>query len=574
MQNKIKMTPSFLRQQTIGVDDLIDTPYGRKPMVYCDYTASGRSLEFVESYVLKLQRSYANTHTEDDYSGRCMTVLMHEAESLIKQSLNAGQDGRLISVGTGATGAISRLQQMMGVYLPPATRQLLKELALKSLSDKDSEAMFASIKSKLPVVFVGPYEHHSNEVSWREGLAEVVEVELDSDGHIDLAHLETLLKIPKYHGRVRIGAFSAASNVTGLISDVSAIAKLLHQNDALACFDYAASAPYVEIDMNPADADARMDAVFISPHKFIGGPGSAGILVFRGSIYNSELAPTHAGGGTVDYVGRLQHDFISDVEERERSGTPGVLQVIRAALAFGIKSEIGVDAIENIEQTYLKRSFDRWKLCDEIEILGDDNPQNRVGIISFNVKDPWGGVIHPRLVTVLLNDLFGIQSRAGCSCAGPYGHRLLNIDEGQSNEYRQAVKDGFHGVKPGWCRLGWHYSMDTLEVDYVIDAVLFLAKYGVRFLPEYHFDMSTSVWIHKNGQPDISGLCIKSASSARFNDAIYPSLSLLERTNAYDVVMRENIEKAKTLSLPQADSFTAFPEKIAHLQFFSFISNR
>ncbi|MGV6852139.1 MAG: aminotransferase class V-fold PLP-dependent enzyme [bacterium] len=572
MQKKTQMSPVFLRKETIGVNALIKTPFGELPMTYCDYTASGRCLAFIEAYVLKLQQMYANTHTEDDYSGRCMTALMHEAETRIKQSLNAGPDGRLIAVGTGATGAISRLQQMLGVYLPPATRLMLDALVHKSdLAQLEREKLYKSIDNDRPVVFVGPYEHHSNEVSWREGLVEVVEVELDAQGHIDLPHLESLLQDPQYQNRLRIGAFSAASNVTGLISEVPEIARLLHRYNALACFDYAASAPYVEIDMNPPDHAARIDAVFISPHKFIGGPGSSGILVFRDCLYHRELGPTHGGGGTVDYVGRSRHDFIADIEERERPGTPGVMQVIRAALAFEVKSEIGVAQIECIEQTYLKQSFDAWGQCERIQILGDPDPEHRVGIISFNIKDAWGGVLHPRLVTVLLNDLFGIQSRAGCSCAGPYGHRLLGIDEKQSEKYRQAVKLGYHGVKPGWCRIGWHYTMDEHEVEYVIQAVLFLAENGSKFLSEYKFDMNSAEWVHKKGLPEISGICLLTAASARLEGLSLETMPTEQRIAWYKDQMQQVKQLSASMLLPGQQELAVFPAEIKELKFFSFV---
>ena len=319
-------------------------------------------------------------------------------------------------------------------------------------------------------MFVGPYEHHSNEVTWRQGLATVVEVNLAADGGIDLAHLESLLQAPEYQGRLRIGSFSAASNVTGMRSPVREIAKLLHANDAFACFDYAASAPYVEIDMNPPldddGGDASLDAVFLSPHKFLGGPGSSGVLVFNERLYSKGLGPSVAGGGTVDYVSPHDQDFIADIEEREKAGTPGVLQTLKAALVLELKQRIGVARIEAREHELLRRALRRWSAHDGIEVLGNPDPSRRIGIVSFNLRDARGRYLHPKFVTVLLNDLFGIQSRAGCSCAGPYGHRLLGIDQPTSELYRDWVRKGFQGIKPGWCRVGFHYAMDDAEADY------------------------------------------------------------------------------------------------------------
>ena len=289
-----------LRAEVIGADAPVNTPFGPRLMVYADYTASGRCLGFVEKYIQNQQRIYANTHTEDDISGRSMTHLLEQAEQAIKNSVNAGPDGRIISVGSGATGAIDKLQQIIGVALPPATRENLSEMLAGALGE-DADARFAAyLAQNQPVVFVGPYEHHSNEISWRQNLATVVEVNLDADGGVDLSHLECLLQDSRYQGRKRIGSFSAASNVTGMRTPVHEIASLLHHYDAIACFDYAASAPYVEINMNPPagayEGDASIDAVFISPHKFLGGPGSSGVLVFNERLYHRELPPTVSAG--------------------------------------------------------------------------------------------------------------------------------------------------------------------------------------------------------------------------------------------------------------------------------------
>ncbi|HEX6094195.1 MAG TPA: aminotransferase class V-fold PLP-dependent enzyme, partial [Dongiaceae bacterium] len=498
---KCKLDFEFLRSQVIGADAPVTTPFGERLMVYADYTASGRCLDLVEKYIQNIQRNYANTHTEDDISGRSMTCLLEQAEQAIKDSVNAGPDGCIVSVGSGATGAIDKLQQIIGVALPPATRQNLKAMLRGLLGDAADERFSAWLEQSQPVVFVGPYEHHSNEISWRENLATVVEVNLAADGGIDLGHLERLLQEPAFQDRLRIGSFSAASNVTGMLSPVHEIAALLHAHGAIACFDYAASAPYVEIDMNPPPGkypgDASLDAVFISPHKFLGGPGSTGVLVFNRRIYHSELPPSVSAGGTVDYVGPDGQDFIADIEEREKAGTPGVLQILKAGLAFQIKDAIGVDAIGRRECELLRRTFRRWLANPNIEILGNPDAERRIGIVSFNLRDPRGRYLHPKFVTTLLNDLFGIQSRAGCSCAGPYGHRLLEIGHEKSEQYRKWIHKGFCGIKPGWCRISLHYVMDDVEVDYILDAVEFVAEQGHLFLPLYDFDLHSGAWTHK-----------------------------------------------------------------------------
>ena len=491
----------YLRDQIVGVDALIDTPFGQRLMLYADYTASGRSLHFIEAYLLHQQRLYANSHTEDDASGRITTDLLQLAEEQIKRAVNAGPDGRIIACGTGATGAIDRMQQLVGVKLPAAARALLDELLQGFLGSGQAAAFQEHCEQHQPVVFVGPYEHHSNEISWRESLVTVVEVGMAEDGGIDLQHLERLLQDSAYQGRLRIGSFSAASNVTGIRSPVYALAQLLHRNDALAFFDYAASAPYVPIDMNPpvdgGGEGAFLDAVFISPHKFLGGPGASGLLIFNKRCYHPELAPSIAGGGTVDYVGPVDHDFIHDIEAREKAGTPGILQTLRAALAFEVKQAVGIERIERREAQMVREAFARWGALPQIEILGNPDPARRVGIVSFNIKDPKGQYLHPRLITTLLNDLFGIQSRAGCSCAGPYGHQLLGIDEHKAEEYRSWITRGYHGIKPGWCRVGFHYVFDQAEVEYLLSCVEFVAEHGHRFVHQYHFDARTGGWQHK-----------------------------------------------------------------------------
>lgn len=571
---EFKLDPAYLRQQIVGVDSTFETPFGERLMVYCDYTASGRCLRFVESYLQSLQRVYANTHTEDDITGRSMSQLLHEAEEAIKKSVNAGPNGRIIACGTGATGAIDKLQQIIGVALAPATRQNIDNMLNESDSGFDSEAFRNLLNQRQPVVFIGPYEHHSNEVSWRQSLVKTVEVSMDASGNIDLAHLEELLQKPEYQDRLRIGSFSAASNVTGIRSDVPKISSLLHAYDAIACFDYAACAPYVEIDMNPVSkggGDSSIDAIYVSPHKFLGGPGSSGVLVFNERIYHRELPPSVGAGGTVDYVGPDDQDFISRIEEREKAGTPGVLQILKAAMVFQIKDRVGVDVINKREHELTRRALESWGDDENIEILGNPDASQRVGIVSFNLKDHKGNYLHHKFVTALLNDLFGIQSRAGCSCAGPYGHRLLNIDLETSERYRHAVQDGYCGMKPGWCRIGLHWVMDDAEADYVIEAVHFVARHGRRFLKLYNFDLCTGTWSHKQ---DANVLTTFSLDAALDEDNGEPAiLSLALRTQLYDHYKTEAERWATRLKEAGPEALELLDGELGELQFFALPEN-
>jgi selenocysteine lyase/cysteine desulfurase len=558
--SKTRLDPDFLRQQIVGVDSTFETPFGERLMVYCDYTASGRCLRFVESYLQSLQRVYANTHTEDDITGRSMSQLLHEAEQAIKDSVNAGPAGRIIACGTGATGAIDKLQQIIGVTLAPATRRNLGDLL-------DAEA----VNSTQPVVFIGPYEHHSNELSWRQSIATTVQVRLDATGQIDLGHLEELLQDPRYAERKLIGSFSAASNVTGIRSDVRAITALLHRYGAIACFDYAACAPYVDIDMNPAPKyegeDPSIDAIFISPHKFLGGPGSSGVLVFNERIYDRTLPPSVSAGGTVDYVGMTDQDFIRHIEEREKAGTPGVLQTLKAGLVFQVKDAVGTDVIHAREHEYARRALHSWGENDRIEVLGNPDPDSRVGIISFNIRDAGGRYLHHKFLTVLLNDLFGIQSRAGCSCAGPYGHRLLHIDEVTSEKYREAVRQGHCGLKPGWCRVGLHWVMDDAEANYVIEAVHFLAREGHHFLGLYEFDLATGTWAHKYAVGKLPKFSLEAALNNEEGEPATLSLALREQLYRHYLAEAQRI--AGQLANEPDVKLVSLGGELGELQFFA-----
>ncbi|MBT6032639.1 MAG: aminotransferase class V-fold PLP-dependent enzyme [Kordiimonadaceae bacterium] len=569
--NQQPLSIDVLRPHIIGTDSMIKTPYGERIVTYADYTASGRGLEFIENYMMDLQRLYANTHTEDDTTGRTTSALFHQAENSIKKSVGATDDDCVITCGDGATAAIYRLQQILGVAIPPSTFARMKEQMKCAVSNEDYQAIENQMDKTGPVVFVGPFEHHSNEVSWRSSLATVVEIELDDEGNIDLVQLEKELQNDEYKNRLRIGSFSAASNVTGIISPVHKIACLLHKYDALACFDYAASAPYVKINMNPTGypegEDPSIDAVYISPHKFLGGPGSSGLLLFKKSIYESSLGPCISGGGTVSYVNKTEEDFFPEIELRERAGTPGILQTLRAALAFSLKDALSTELIEEYENDQLAKAFGRWAKNDKIEILGNQDPSKRVCIISFNIRTNNGSYLHPKFVTALLDDLFGLQTRAGCACAGPYGHRLLNIDQSLSNKYRSLISKGVNGIKPGWCRLGFHYSMDDAETEMIIKAIEFIAEHGECFVAQYNFDPISGLWSHKEAVNINPELSIESAFS--LIPAKKKPLSLTERQNLYNSYFDQALSAANKAQCIKTPLDVKLDGEGGELQFFA-----
>ncbi|MGD8537805.1 MAG: aminotransferase class V-fold PLP-dependent enzyme [Candidatus Aminicenantes bacterium] len=481
-----------IREQIVGHDLLFDTPFGERHLLYTDYTASGRGFRKIEETIWNIEKSYANTHTEDDYSGKYLTQLLHEAESKIKELVNAGPEGKIIMIGSGTTGALKKLQEIIGVYIPPVTKERISKSIRKTCNTNDKS--LEQIEKDRPVVFIGPYEHHTNELMWREAYVEVVVIPFDNEGRIDLYELERQLSHEKYKDRMKIGSFSAGSNITGIRTRVYDIARICHKKGALIFYDFAAVAPYVKIDMN-RDEHSFFDAIFFSPHKFLGGPGTSGVLVFNEKIYRKDLPPTTAGGGTVRYVGFEGHDFAEDIEIREKAGTPPILQAIKAALVLDLKEKIGTDRIEAIESAYTEYVIERLKQIDNLEIIGDVSPYRGVSIISFNIQHK-DKILHPKFVTKLMNDLFGIQSRAGCSCAGPYGHILLDIDDETSKRFRSQVLKGCEGIKPGWVRVNIHYTLSQDDIDYLLNAITFVARSAYLFLQKYTFDMRTAEWKH------------------------------------------------------------------------------
>jgi selenocysteine lyase/cysteine desulfurase len=492
------VSAAWVRSQLIGQDACAHTPFGEQRIVYADHVASGRSLRWIEDFIAAhVLTMYANTHTEDSATGARMTALAHDAARVIKASLSA-PDCKLLFCGTGCTAAIKRLQEILGLVAP----ECFREQVIQSLDS-----------TRRPLVFVGPYEHHSNEVTWRETIAEVVELPLNADGALDLDALFDALRVARPSGRPMLGSFSAASNVTGAITDTRAVARLLHEHGALAFFDFAAAAPHAAIDMRVGQADGY-DAVFISAHKLVGGPGTPGILAFNPVLYRLR-APSTAGGGTVSHVSSREHHFVDDIEHREDAGTPGTVQRIRAALAFLVKQSVGVPVIEQLESAMIRTAIARLRCHPRIELLGNLEAP-RLAILSFLVRTSGGRHLHPRLVVRLLNDLFGIQSRGGCACAGPYAHRLLDIGRTRTDALRDAVLGGFEAVKPGWTRLNFSYFIEPAEFEFLQDAIEFIADHGERFIAEYRCEWHTGTWHHPfdEPQPDLLTLAAQPAQPA------------------------------------------------------------
>lgn len=444
----------------IGKDAVVDGPFGPKPLVYADYVASGRALMQVERFVLEqVLPYYANSHTEASYCGGFVTRLRREARAAIAACCGADAGHAVIFTGSGATAGLNRLCSLFGVG--PGT-----------------------------LVVIGPYEHHSNILPWRESGAEVVEIPEAATGGPDLGILADTLAEAGASRQV-VCAFSAASNVTGIVTDVAAVTRLVKAAGARMIWDYAGGGPYLPIAMTP-QAGAEIDAIVVSPHKFIGGPGASGVLVVRRDAVVSNR-PTWPGGGTVRFVSPTAHDYSGSLEAREEAGTPNVVGDIRAALAFLVKDAIGAETMQRRNEALTARAIAAWSGVEQIELLGSLTAP-RLPIFAFRMRDGRGGRIHQQLVTRMLSDRFGIQARGGCACAGPYVHRLLGIDPAESEAMRQAILAGDEIAKPGFTRLNFSVLLPDEKVAFILDSVARLAAEAPQHAGRYDFDGARAIF--------------------------------------------------------------------------------
>ncbi len=465
------------RDNIIGIGQEFDSPFGRKKIIYTDWTASGRLYRPIEEKLINEFGPFvANTHTETTVSGTAMTMAYHHARNIIKKHVNAGQDDVLITDGTGMTGVVNKFQRILGLRI------------LENLKP------FTSFpEENRPIVFISHMEHHSNQTSWLETVADVEVVPSCEKGLFCLNKFSELLH--KYKDRsLKIASITSCSNVTGIKTPYYEVAKLMHQNNGLCFVDFACSGPYVKIDMHPEDPQSYLDAIFFSPHKFLGGPGTSGVLVFNKKLYSNSI-PDNPGGGTVSWTNPWgEHKYVENIEDREDGGTPGFLQVIKTALAIQLKEEMGIENILKRENEIVDYVFSELENISNINILAGQH-QNRLGVISFYIDD-----LHFNLGVKMLNDRFGIQTRGGCSCAGTYGHYLLHVDHEKSHNLTCMIDSGDLIQKPGWIRMSIHPTTTNEEIVYVCNSIKQLAENHQEWMNDYKYDKKTNEFAHINSK--------------------------------------------------------------------------
>ncbi|QCE42379.1 aminotransferase class V-fold PLP-dependent enzyme [Psychroserpens sp. NJDZ02] len=477
-KSKLEAYFAQFRQHIVGIDQEFESPYGTKKMVYTDWTASGRLYRPIEDKLLNQFGPFvANTHTETTVSGTAMTNAYHKARQIIKGHVNTNADDVLIVAGNGMTSVVNKFQRILGLKVPENIKK------------------FTTIPEEVkPVVFVTHMEHHSNHTSWLETIAKVEVIPAGEDGLFSLENLEVLLEQYK-DCTLKIASVIGGSNVTGIETPYHQIAKLMHQNGGVCFVDFACSAPYVTINMHPEDEEEALDAIFFSPHKFLGGPGTSGVLVFNKKLYKN-MIPDCPGGGTVSWTNPWgEHKYIDNIEDREDGGTPGFLQTIKTALAIKLKEQMGVKNILDREHELLHQIFSNLDGVENIKILAGDQ-KDRLGVISFYIDN-----LHFNLGVKLLNDKFGIQTRGGCSCAGTYGHYLLHVDQAQSTSLVNQISLGDLIRKPGWMRMSIHPTTTCDEMDYVCESLIALAENHEEWAKDYEYNKANNEFIHKSFVP-------------------------------------------------------------------------
>ena len=469
---------SVYRENIIGHQQIFESPFGKKRIIYADWTASGRAYRPIEQYIQQeILPFIGNTHTATTITGTLMSNAYEAAKNIVKTHVNASEDDVLLFCGSGMTAAVNKLQRILGMRIPERFADCLKD-------------------DEKPVVFITHMEHHSNHISWLETIATVEIIGYDKNRNVDMEHFSSLLEQFK-HREHKIAAVTACSNVTGIQTPYHDIAKLIHKYGGVCFVDFACSAPYCHMNMHPVECDAHLDAIYFSSHKFLGGPGTPGVLIFNKRLYRN-IVPDHPGGGTVKYSNPWKvHEYTDDIEQREDGGTPPFLQAIKAAMCIRLKEEMGVESMLQREEELLAIIFSRLTKLENIKILEADVTK-RLGVISFIVVGK-----HYNLIVKLLNDRFGIQMRGGCSCAGTYGHILLNIDKPRSDAILDSIRSGDLAGKPGWIRLSIHPTMTNAEINFILDAIETTISRIDEWEKDYYYDPHSNEYFYKGMETEV-----------------------------------------------------------------------
>ena len=475
---------SQYRKNIIGIDTVFETPFGSQKMIYADWVASGRLYTPIEKLFLKQIFPFVgNTHTETSTTGATMSIAFHEALKKIKRHVNADNNDIIISAGSGMTMLVNKFQRILGLKIHEVFREEIK------------------IENK-PIVFVTHMEHHSNQTSWLETIADVVIIPYKENGELDLKEFKAVLELNSDR-KLKIAAITSCSNVTGVFTPYYEIAEIMHNQNGLCFVDFACSAPYINIDMHPKNPKQKLDAIYFSPHKFLGGPGSAGVLVFNSKLYNNKI-PDNPGGGTVDWTNPWgDHKYIDDIEVREDGGTPAFLQTIKTSLCIQLKEKMGVDNIIKREHEIHKIIYNRFLEMQNVHLLAE-NITDRLGVYSFYIEE-----CHYNLIVQLLNDRYGIQVRGGCSCAGTYGHILLNVNEQKSTQITNAINKGDLSEKPGWVRLSIHPIMTDQEINFIMDAIEQISHNHDVWSQDYKYNKEKNSFIFNKSVPQTNKIRVK-----------------------------------------------------------------
>ncbi len=464
------------RKHIVGNNATFTSVNGEQPILYADWIASGRLYGPIEETMQNvIGPMVANTHSFSSETGKASTYAYKEARRIIKRHVNANENDVLVTAGSGMTGVLSRLQRMMGLRYPDAVKEKIQIPV-----------------NERPVVFISHMEHHSNHVPWMETIAEVVILKCDDNKLVCPEILKETVE--KYKDRpLLIGSFTACSNVTGIITPYNDLARVMHEFGGYCFIDFAASAPYVKIDMHPDHEDERLDAIFFSPHKFLGGPGTCGVLVFNKELYRTSC-PDVPGGGNVKWTNPWgEYAYYDDIETKEDGGTPGFLQVMRAAMAIRLKEKMNEDKMARREEELLDLCFNELKEIPGVYLLGY-NDEKRIGCVAFGIEN-----IHYNLVVRLLNDRFGIQTRGGWSCASTYSHHLFELNEDSSKQITQGILSKDLTIKPGWVRLSLHPITTNKEVHYICNAIQQIVENVDEWSQGYRYNKQNNEYEYIHG---------------------------------------------------------------------------